>query len=225
MTEKSPVLMSHTLCPYVQRVRIALDEKQIPYQMIYIDLADKPDWFLELSPLGKTPVLKVGETAIFESAVILEYLEDAFDHPLHPADVLKRAEHRSWIELASATLSQIWGFYAAPDASEFEKKRDILTASFSRIEEKLTNIPYFDGEKFSLVDAAFAPVFRYFDVFDTIDDFGVLSNKPKTALWRTALAARPTVQGAVSKDYSDLLRQFLLNRQSHLSSLIERTAA
>ncbi len=225
MTEKSPVLMSHTLCPYVQRVRIALDEKQIPYQMIYIDLANKPDWFLELSPLGKTPILKVGESAIFESAVILEYLEDAFDPPLHPADLLKRAEHRSWIELASVTLSQIWGFYAAPNATEFEKKTSDLMQTFSRIEEKRANIPYFDGEQFSLVDAAFAPVYRYFDVFDTIDDFGILSEKPKTALWRAALAARPTVQEAVSKDYPERLRQFLLNRQSHLSKLMQQTAA
>src|SRR6201995_1115806 len=73
MTEKL-TLISHKLCPYVQRAVIALNEKGVPFERVDIDLANKPDWFLKLSPLGKTPVLVVGEHAIFESAVILEYL-------------------------------------------------------------------------------------------------------------------------------------------------------
>src|SRR5512135_650722 len=69
-------LISHKLCPYVQRAVIALTEKGVPFERIDIDLANKPDWFQKLSPLGRTPVLVVGDTAIFESAVILEYLEE-----------------------------------------------------------------------------------------------------------------------------------------------------
>ena len=64
-------LISHKLCPYVQRAVIALTEKGVPFERIDIDLANKPDWFSGISPLGKTPVLLVGDTAIFESAVIL----------------------------------------------------------------------------------------------------------------------------------------------------------
>ena len=52
-----PKLISHKLCPYVQRAVIALSEKGIPFGRIDIDLASKPDWFLSISPLGKTPVL------------------------------------------------------------------------------------------------------------------------------------------------------------------------
>src|ERR1700758_1695749 len=85
-------LISHKLCPYVQRAGIALTEKGVPFERIDIDLANKPDWFLKISPLGKTPVLVVGENAIFESAVILEYLEETQAHPLHPSDALRRAE-------------------------------------------------------------------------------------------------------------------------------------
>ena len=75
-------LISHKLCPYVQRAVIALTEKGVPFERIDIDLANKPDWFLKISPLGKTPVLVVGDHAIFESAVILEYLEETQGHPL-----------------------------------------------------------------------------------------------------------------------------------------------
>src|SRR3979411_3383891 len=102
-------LISHKLCPYVQRAVIALTEKGVPFERIDIDLANKPDWFLALSPLGKTPVLQVGDTAIFESAVILEYLEETQPKPLHPADALARAEHRAWIEYGSAVFPAIPG--------------------------------------------------------------------------------------------------------------------
>ncbi len=81
-------LISHTLCPYVQRAAIALAEKHIEFTRVFIDLSDKPDWFEEMSPLGKVPLLQVGDEVIFESAVILEYIEDTTGHPLHPANAL-----------------------------------------------------------------------------------------------------------------------------------------
>jgi len=212
-------LISHRLCPYVQRAAIALTEKGVPFERIDIDLSSKPDWFLEISPLGKTPVLLVGDKAIFESAVILEYLEETQPKPLHPADPLVRAEHRGWIEFGSIILNDIAGFYAAPNDVAFEAKRVQLERRFARLEERVAASPWFDGDKFSLVDAVFGPVFRYFDVFDEIRDFGILADKPKLARWRNALAARPSVRSAVVVDYPALLRDFIERRQSWLSKL------
>src|ERR1044072_3824574 len=99
-------LISHKLCPYVQRAVIALKEKGVPFERIDIDLANKPDWFLKISPLGKVPVLVVErdghEVALFESNVICEYIEDTFpDAKLHPQDALDRAQHRAWMEFGS----------------------------------------------------------------------------------------------------------------------------
>jgi glutathione S-transferase len=218
-------LISHKLCPYVQRAVIALSEKGVAFERIDIDLAKKPDWFLALSPLGKTPVLQVGEVAIFESAVILEYLEETQPSPLHPVDPLRRAEHRAWIEFGSAVLSDIAGFYAAADEVTFKAKTTQLEQRFARLESCVTASPWFDGESFSLVDAVFGPVFRYFDVFDEIADFGILAGKPKLQRWRKALAARPSVRTAVSADYPALLRDFLDRRNSWLSSLQACAAA
>jgi glutathione S-transferase len=218
-------LISHKLCPYVQRAVIALTEKRVPFERIDIDLANKPDWFLKVSPLGKTPVLMVGDHAIFESAVILEYLEETQAHPLHPADALRRAEHRAWIEFGSAVLNDIAGLYSAADQAAFKAKAAQLEARFARLETRLIAAPWFDGETFSLVDAVFGPVFRYFDVFDEIGEFGILSGKPKLARWRAALAARPSVKAAVSPDYPALLRDFLDRRRSHISQLQAKLAA
>jgi len=216
-------LISHKLCPYVQRAVIALTEKGVPFERIDIDLSDKPDWFLRVSPLGKTPVLLAGDTAIFESAVILEYLEGTQSPALHPADALARAEHRAWIEFGSAILSDIAGLYSARDEAAFDAKVKALRDKFMRIEARL-KAPWFDGARFGLVDAVFGPVFRYFDAFDRIDDFGILADLPKTAAWRAALAARPSIAGAVSPDYPALLRDFLRARNSHLSRLMEGKA-
>src|SRR3954466_4219378 len=218
-------LISHKLCPYVQRAVIALTEQGVAFERIDIDLANKPNWFLAISPLGKTPVLQAGDTAIFESAVILEYLEETQPKPLHPADPLRRAEHRAWIEFGSAVLNDIAGFYAAPDEATFKAKTSQLERRFARLEARVAAAPWFDGEHFSLVDAVYGPVFRYFDVFDEIADFGILANKPKLARWRKSLAARPSVRGAVSGDYPALLRDFLKRRNSWISHLQARAAA
>ena len=213
-------LVSHHLCPYVQRAVISLTEKGVAFERIYVDLANKPGWFKTLSPLGKTPVLVVGTSAVFESAVILEYLEETQPMPLHPSNALRRAEHRSLIEYGSSILSDIWGFYTAPDASTFTAKRVQLNDRFAWLEVRANATPWFDGGVFSLVDTVFGPVFRYFDVFDAIDDFGILTGKEKLVRWRAALAARPSIRQAVTPDYAARLWAFLEARRSHLSRLM-----
>jgi glutathione S-transferase len=217
-------LVSHKLCPYVQRAVIALTEKGVPFERRDVDLTNKPDWFKAASPLGKTPVLLVDDTPIFESAVILEYLEDTRGPALHPSDPLARAEHRAFIEFGSATLNDIAGLYAAADETAFAAKTQALKEKFARLEARLRG-PWFDGADFSLVDAAFGPVFRYFDAFDRIGDFGILAGLPKVASWRAALAARPSVQAAVSAGYPALLWEFLRKRGSRLSRMMEGISA
>jgi glutathione S-transferase len=218
-------LISHELCPFVQRAAIALDEKGVASERIAVDLADKPSWFLAISPLGKVPLLQVGDAVIFESAVILEYLEETQPNPLHPADPLARAEHRSWIEFGSSVLMDLWSFYTALDDAAFQVKARQLTGKFERLEQRLGDGPYFDGARFSLVDATFGPVFRYFDVFDRIADFGMLTDKPGLAAWRRALAQRPSIVRAVKPDYPESLWRFLESRGSRLSALMAKQAA
>src|SRR3954470_9395472 len=206
-------LISHKLCPYVQRAAIALIEKGVPFERIDIDLANKPDWFLKVSPLGKVPVLAVatdkGEVALFESNVICEYIEETqAGAKLHPEDALKRAEHRAWMEFGSAILGDLWGLETTTDAATFESKRQAISAKFARVEAALGAGPFFAGDRFSLVDAVFAPIFRYFDLFDELADLGVFSYLPKVRAWRSELAQRPSVRTAVGADYPQLLRAF-----------------
>jgi glutathione S-transferase len=217
-------LVSHHLCPYVQRAVIALTEKGVPFTRTYIDLANKPDWFKDISPLGKVPLLRIRqddgtEVVLFESAVICEYLEDTQPNPLHPAEALERARHRAWIEFGSSILGDLWGFETAKDAGAAAGKAADLAAKFARFEAALGAGPFFSGERFSLVDAVFGPIFRYFDVFDPIADHGIFTATPKVRAWRAALAARPSVANAVTPDYARRLRAFLQQHDAHLHKL------
>ena len=224
MTQSNLQLISHHLCPYVQRAVISLAEKGVAFERTDVDLGNKPDWFLEISPLGKTPVLVSDDQSIFESAAILEYLEETQQSPLHPVDALARAQHRGWIEFGSSILTDIAGFYATKDANVFAEKIASLSTKFARLEEHLGDGPYFEGEKFTLVDAVFGPVFRYFDTFDKIGDFGVLTGKVKVQSWRLALSSRPSIRNAVATEYPEQLWTFLHNRKSHLTSIMIDTS-
>jgi glutathione S-transferase len=214
-------LISHDLCPYVQRAVISLTEKGVPFERSYIDLGNKPNWFLAISPLGKTPVLLADGVPIFESAVILEYLEETQPAPLHPDDPLTRAQHRAWMEFGSAILSDIASFYSAADEHALVAKTTTLRAKFERLEGVLGEGPYFAGDRFSLVDVVFGPVFRYFDTFDRIKDFGFFAGLPKVKSWRLALGYRRSVVQAVAADYPNLLENFIRRRGSRLSKLLQ----
>jgi len=210
-------LVSHALCPYVQRAAIALIEKGVSFERRWVDLANKPDWFRAISPLGKTPVLVVGDAPIFESAVICDYLDEVYTPHLHPEDPLARARHRAWIAFASATLDDIWGFYSARDDATYGAKYAAIADKVVQLETALAGGPYFADAHFSLVDAAFAPVFRYFDAFERAGITGFFDATPGVRDWRIALAVRPSVIAAAAPDYPARLDTFLRARNSVLS--------
>jgi glutathione S-transferase len=218
-------LVSFDLCPYVQRAAIALAEKGMPFERINVDLANKPDWFRKISPLGKVPLLMVGDKLIFESAVIVEYLEDTLPNPLHPADPLEKARHRAWMEFGSSILADIWIIETTADRGAFDARLVTLREKFARLETELGAGPYFSGERFSLVDAAFAPVFRYFDTFDRIADLYVFDGLAKVKAWRKALAERASVRNAVVPNYPELLRAFVQKKNGVLAEMTRQAVA
>ena len=118
-------LVSFDLCPYVQRAAIVLAEKGVAFTRLDVDLADKPEWFKAISPLGKVPLLKIGDdTVLFESGPIVEYLDEVHGAPLHPRDPLARARHRGWMELASAALADIWTLETTPEPEAIPCRRN-----------------------------------------------------------------------------------------------------
>jgi glutathione S-transferase len=221
-------LISHKLCPYVQRAVIVGTEKDIPFHRVDIDLANKPDWFLALSPTGKVPLLEVTEHdgtthALFESAVIAEYFDEIAGPRMLPSNPLERARERAWVEFASATLADIGRLYSAADEAGFNAARKAVEQRFRQLEAAVAG-PWFAGERFGLVDAAFGPAFRYLDVFDWRLGREVVARPAKVRAWSEALAKRPSVQSAVADDYAERLIDFVVRKDSYLGRELERHA-
>ena len=161
---------------------------------------------------------------ISEAAVVLEYLEEPQPKPLLPHGSVKHARYRAWMEFGSSILNDFAGFYSAPDETALMAKPETLPGKFARVEAELDVGPYFAGKTFHLVDAVYEPIFRYFDTFDRIDDFGIVGNKPKIALWRTTFSECQSIRDAVTPDYPARLEAFLKSRNGYLSSMMKQAA-
>ncbi|MBK1836067.1 glutathione S-transferase family protein [Azospirillum sp. YIM B02556] len=216
-------LISNPLCPFVQRAAIVLLEKGVPFDRINVDLAAKPDWFLALSPTGKVPLLKVGQpdgtdAILFESMVICEYIEETQDAaPMYPANALLRAQHRGWIEFATPTYADGWQFLNATDIETANAKKAAFRQRLERLEAVLGPGPYFSGTAFGMVDAVFAPLFRYFDIIDQTVSKLMFEDLTRVSAWRAALAARESVKAAVSEDYAERFRHHLRRHSAILA--------
>ena len=223
MPETRLTLVSHPLCPFVQRVAIVLHEKGIAFGRIDVDLRDKPEWFLAMSPTAKVPLLQVlhdngRESVLVESVAICEYVEDVQAAPaLHPVDALLRAQHRAWMEFASAMLSDAWGLLNASGHETAKAKGTAFRKKLERLEAAMSDGPYFGGKAFSMVDAFIAPVFRYFDLLAFESGHPVFDGLERVAIWRRALARRPSVRAAVADDYAARLRQHLHDQNALLA--------
>jgi glutathione S-transferase len=208
-------LISFKTCPFVQRTVITLGYKNVEHKITFIDLANPPEWFLELSPLGKVPVLKVDGEILFESAVINEYVDEITGGELQPKEPLMRAKNRAWIEYASNMLGTGYMMKMAKDKEDYEKYRSELQSQMQRIENQLGDGPWFNGDKFSLADTAFAPMFMHDAVanyrFSVID----FESLPKISAWSKRLLAMPAVKQSVVADFEEIFLKAIENADSY----------
>jgi glutathione S-transferase len=215
-------LISFKTCPFVQRAVITLKHKQIDYDITFIDLADPPDWFIELSPLKKVPVLKVDDEVLFESAVINEYLDEITGGELQPSDSLARAKNRAWVEFASNMLGNLYMMKMSKDEERYNKYRATLVDQLHRVEKRLGDGPWFNGDEFSLADTAFAPLFRQNSVAQNQMSVIDPASMPKVTAWGERLLALPEVRDSVVDEFEDLYLDAMKKNGSY--SLYQLTA-
>lgn len=213
-------LVGFLLCPYAQRVVIVLREKGVAFDLAYVDKADPPSWFKQISPLGKVPLLLVDGETLFESAVILDYLDEVYAPRLHPRDPLKRARHKAWIVFGSELLRQQRALALAGDRAEFSARLDDLEASLQRLREPLEQGLFGDAERFSLVDAAFAPLFMRLAIQANQRPEIAACYPPSVADWAGRLLARPSIRSSVVPDFAGRY----LNNIRHNGSWLARRA-
>lgn len=215
-----PNLISFDLCPFVQRSVITLLEKDVEFDITYIDLAEPPQWFLEISPFGKVPVLRVGDTTLFESAVINEYLDEVNPPSMHPVDPLEKALNKAWIEFASEMLGAQYRYCVAATEEDFSAGLKDMKQLVSQLEQRLEKTPFFNGEEFSLIDAAFAPFFTRAAILEGNKDNGLYNGADKVATWADTLVERESVKKSVIPNFADKFIGYIKNADTYASTVL-----
>ena len=211
-------------CPWVQRTAIVLRTKQVPYDITYVD-RQRPDWFRAISPHGKVPVLVIdGKQALFESCAIVEYLDETLPPRLHPEDPVQRARNRAWTDFLPGFASTATRPGYAKTEEEFAASVAKLAAPFAKLEAALAERgnagPYFNGERFALVDAGYASILQRHTFIDRLHPIGEIAKFPRLAAWRDALLATPAVQASTVPEIETVWRQNLLRRQAWLARFV-----
>ena len=210
-------LISHVLCPFVHRAAIMLREKDVSFDRRIVDLKNKPDWFLAISPRGKVPVLLADGVALFESAAICEFLDETHPPRLVPVDPFERARQRAWVEVANDLLAAQFKAFTAAEPAEAEKARAVVDALLVRFEEAIT-AGVLAESAFGLIHVAVAPALHRFVV--VADRLGVdlLAGTPRLAALSRRLANRLSVIDTVPADFADQFIQVLAERGSLLTA-------
>lgn len=215
-------LISFKICPFVQRAVITLLYKDISHTITYIDLSSPPDWFKHLSPFGKVPILKVDdEHVIFESAIIDEFLDEMCPGNLLPTDPLQRAIDRSWIDFGSNLILDFSGMIHSVDAGQFDKKLQIVKNELDWLEKKLGKGPYFNGDDFSLVDIAYAPLFMRTNLLNLADELYPSSHYPRISDWANKLLSIPVLPKSVVSNFEEILTNHIKTKAPYAASQLK----
>jgi glutathione S-transferase len=187
--------------PNCQRVKVVLAEKNLPYEIVPIDLTKKeqknPD-YLKMNPYGKVPVLTDDATVLYESLVINEYLEEKYPNPpLLPKDPARKAKGRILVDYGMAHFDSAYQklrmelMKEAKEQSQpvIDGAKSDLKKLLQRFEDELGEQPYLLGD-FSLVDADLIPRFT------RLEGFGVLPDPslPRLGKYLERMKARPSVK-------------------------------
>lgn len=222
------MLCSFKTCPWVQRAAIVLRAKQVPYDITYIDRDKRPDWFLKVSPHSKVPVLQIdGKEALFESNAIAEYLDETAAPRLHPEDALARARNRAWTDYVPTFANAISDTAYSDSEQEFADKAAKMAGPFKKLDDALAQRgnagPYFNGPKFSLVDAAYAPFLQRYTFMDRVKPLGIIEKFPRLVAWRDALLANPAVKASTVANIEDVWQENLIIRKRWLAKFVPQS--
>ena len=214
-----PRLISFKICPFAQRSALLLKEKNVDFDLEFINPDEPPLWFTELSPTGKVPVLDVNGTAVFESSVIAEYLDEINLPSIHPNDPLKKATNRAWVEYTSPIYMSIFKLIMAKEEAGFKKVKAEIEDQLGGLDDVATQIPYFNGDDFSMVDIAAAPIAVRLDIIKEVTGVDVLEDCPNLQNWFAKLLERETVQDSYVPDLKNILSMRMEGNGSYILNI------
>ena len=223
------LLVSFKTCPWVQRAAIVLREKKVDFEFQHIEADNRPDWFRAISPHNKVPVLRLDDRiSLFESGAIAEYLDETTLPRLHPDDPVERAINRAWIEYLG-TFVDITSSHAYVDNEEdFNKAAALVPTAFEKLEKALARQgsgPFFNGARYSLVDAAYAPFLQRHLFLERIRKIGQIDKFPRLKAWAEALAQRPSTHSFPPAEFEAMYRNVVKGRNKWISQFVDGSKA
>src|SRR5215471_15706925 len=205
---------------------IVLREKNVDFEFRHIEPDNRPDWFLAISPHKKVPVLRVDDrVSLFESNAIAEYLDETVLPRLHPEDPVERAMNRAWTDYVPTFAEVVTATAYADTEADYNKAAEEIQVPFERLEKALAKQgsgPYFNGAKYSLVDAAYAPFLQRYFFLDHIRPLGHIEKFPRLKAWSEALMARPSTHSFPPAEFEAMYRASVKRRNKWLSQFIDR---
>ncbi len=221
-------LILFDFCPFAQRAVATLQHTGVPHKLTYLDPDNLPDWFAEVSPFGKVPILRVdGKTTIFESSVINELVASISSKQLLPSDPVELILCRSWIEFGSTLLGQLTGMICSENESAFIQIHESFLDNLQRLEEHLDIHGSFSTtETFSLIDSTYAPLFMRMDYLNQRMDLYQKNDFIKVQIWVNRLLSLETVIESVPRDFTDIYHQFIQRKGAtgYLASTMKEAA-
>jgi glutathione S-transferase len=219
------LLVSFKTCPWVQRAAIVLREKGVEFEFRHIDRDNRPDWFLAISPHKKVPVLSVdNKVSLFESNAINEYLDETIEPRLHPPDPVQRAINRAWTDFLPTFSDMVTGQAYSEDEAEYKADIAKIPQAFEKLEGALKaqspSGPFFNGAKYSLVDAAYAPFLQRYFFLDRVKRLGHIEKFPRLKAWSDTLMARPSTHSFPEAEFEAMYRANLKRRNKWVSEFI-----
>ena len=210
-------VISFKICPFVQRVTALLEAKGLPYQVEYISLSDKPDWFLEISPNAQVPVLVTeGGAALFESEAIIEYIEEAYPPLQEGISLEQKALNRAWSYLASKNYLVQCGAMRSRSAADLEERSAKLGTAFDKIEKALGETRFFNSDEIGLVDIAWITLLYRTALIERETGFDMLGLRPKLKRWQKTVLDSGLVEKSVAADFEDRFFGFYLSEDTFL---------
>jgi len=216
-------LVSFKFCPFVQRNIIIAREKGIDIKVTHINLKEPPQWFLDISPFKKVPLLRVGDAVLFESSAIAEYLDEIKLPSMFPDNAVMRAANRAWIIFASELLMANAKLIKAKSEQDFVDACTNLKKQLVRL-EPLIQSPYFNGGQFSLIDATYAPLFMRLDIIEQVRPLEIFEPGSGIEQWSSQLLARDSVQQSVTEDFTDSFKNWVAGMGGYCAGLFDETA-
>ena len=217
-------LVSFKTCPWVQRSAILLREKGTEFELRHIEPDNRPDWFLAISPHKKVPVLRIdNRVSLFESNAINEYLDEVIEPRLHPVDPIERALNRAWTDYVPTFASAVTATAYADTQEDYNKAAAGIPVPFERLEnalEKQGSGPFFNGSKYSLVDAAYAPFLQRYFFLDRVKKLGHIENFPRLKAWSEALVRRASTHSFPPAEFEAMYRDGLKRRNKWVSQFV-----